>query len=1422
MTLVGSSNELEVHVQGVLTRALIDTGSSVSTLSRSFYDTYLHDIPLQPVECLLTLECADGTELPYHGVISCELQVDGIADSPQTIQCLFLIVNDTKYHESVPVLIGTNILSVLLSETKDRYGVQFLQKVKVHTPWFIAFRCMTLRERRLSRRAYVLARVRSAEERPVTIAPNSSVTIQGYLFDKLPYRYYPVCGMLSPTARSRIPTDLDIEPSVITYDTAENAPIPVHVSNITTNTVTINPRALLCEVQQVSIQNFQRKEQLSEASDVFSQVNLPRDELSEDQLQKVQGLLSKFDSLFSKGDTDIGYCPYVEHRIELNDESPFKQRFRRIPPSMLDEVREHLEQQLSAGIIRRSHSPFSSNVVLVRKKDGQLRICIDYRHLNSRTKKDNYALPRIDEILDSLAGNTYFSVLDMKSGYYQIPIAEEHKERTAFTVGPLGFFEHNRMAMGLVNAPATYQRLMEECLGDLHHHICFIYLDDAIVFSGENFDEHLDRLKLVFQRLMDSGIKLSPKKCALFRRRVKYVGHVVSASGIEPDDEKIQKVREWPTPTKAEEVRKFLGFVGYYRKFIKDFSKIARPLTNLIPSTTRSKTTHKKTTKKPDFVWEKDQEEAFSTLKECLTSAPILAYPNFDLPFEIHTDASASGLGAILYQKQEGKHHVIAYASRGLSKSEKNYPAHKLEFLALKWAITEKFQDYLYGKQFTVITDNNPLTYVLSTAKLDATGHRWIAALAAFDFDILYRPGRNNSDADALSRLPALESTDYLSISTDCIRTISSIHRQPHEPYIESVSFNSETLHPLMSIRCQEIQEIDIEKAQHQDPIIRDWIYFVEQERFPEKHDLPPTQESTIFRKNFKRFKIIDNKLYRERMTEFETHQQLVIPPELVSEVLRMSHDNLGHPGRDKTTAFIRERFFWPGMTGDIEQWIKGCKRCLLRKSPTNIRAPLVNIQTSQPLELVCLDYLSLESSKGGYQHILVITDHFTKYAVAIPTKNQTAKTTAEAFYNNFVIHYGLPKRLHSDQGANFESKLIKELCELTGIERSRTTPYHPMGNGLTERFNRTLLQMLGTLTVEQKQNWKKYVGPMVHAYNSLRQETTGQTPYLLMYGRQPLLPVDIAFGLSDGTKKQPMSSYVADLKIRLEKAHEIAMKATKLAQERQKRFYDQKIRGNNIKVGDRVLVKIVAFDGKHKLSNRWEEDPYVVLSQPNPEIPVFVVKKENGEGRQRTLHRNLLLPIETNFDDQDKSDNRPIPAPRRKRKVRDVNRQPVEIERTDDTDDDADDDSDDESEIFFVTTKKVKSVPRHTTQTSDIPLDTSGDDYEDKRSQSMEAEEDASHSVMEENASTSENSVNTSTDDVTEGADHDEVSKSSVEDTNTNITDNDISGTKTRPPLPLPRRSHRTTKPPQWMRDGEFAINMVCRAMLNAVLDKE
>ena len=268
---------------------------------------------------------------------------------------------------------------------------------------------------------------------------------------------------------------------------------------------------------------------------------------------------------------------------------------------MYDEVRDHIHQLLASGIIRQSHSPWASNVVLCRKKDGKLRMCVDFRQLNERTIKDAHALPRIEEILEGLAGNKYFTVIDAKAGYHQCPIQEEHRERTAFTVGPLGFYEYERMPFGLANSPATYQRLMETILLGLNLKICFVYLDDVIIFS-DTYEEHLHRLNLVFSRIREAGLKLSPKKCSFFMRKVRYVGHIVSEEGIEPDPDKINKVKSWPTPTTPEEVRKFLGFAGYYRRFVKDFAKIARPLTNLMPTPIKKGRKQKKDEKKTTWV----------------------------------------------------------------------------------------------------------------------------------------------------------------------------------------------------------------------------------------------------------------------------------------------------------------------------------------------------------------------------------------------------------------------------------------------------------------------------------------------------------------------------------------------------------------------------------------------------------------------------------------------------------------------------------------------------------------------------------------------------------------------------------------------------------------------------------------------------
>ena len=451
---------------------------------------------------------------------------------------------------------------------------------------------------------------------------------------------------------------------------------------------------------------------------------------------------------------------------------------------------------LKLGAIRPSNSPWASAIVLVRKKDGRLRFCIDLRRLNNRTVEDAYSLPKIESILDSLIGAQIFSTLDLKAGYWQVEMTEECKAYTAFTCGPLGFYECDTMPFGATNAPATFQRLMHDCLGDLNINWCIVYLDDIIIFSDTK-EEHLKRLEAVFLKLSAAGLKLKPSKCFFFREEIEYLGHVVSGKGIATNPKKVEAVTKWPTPKTVYDVRSFLGFVGYYRRFIKDFSKIAKPIREVI---TGLENQSKRTAKKTFVEWTEAADFAFEHLKKLGTSTPILAYPDYKLPFVLHTDSSSEGLGAVLYQKQDGKLRVIA----SVSKSESHYPAHKLEFLALKWAVCEKFHEYLYGSNtFEVYTDNNPQTYVLTSAKLDACGQRWVAKLANYNFTIKCKCGLSNVEADALSRISwpdVLTDNEDLDVDLDCMDThvVNAIltGSRSKSSLIEFISYSSKILPP--------------------------------------------------------------------------------------------------------------------------------------------------------------------------------------------------------------------------------------------------------------------------------------------------------------------------------------------------------------------------------------------------------------------------------------------------------------------------------------------------------------------------------------------------------------------------------------------------------------------------------------------------
>ena len=462
---------------------------------------------------------------------------------------------------------------------------------------------------------------------------------------------------------------------------------------------------------------------------------------------------------------------------------------------------------------------------------------------------------------------------------------------------------------------------------------------------------------------------------------------------------------------------------------------------------------------------------------------------------------------------------------------------------------------------------------------------------------------------------------------------------------IESVSCSSKIIPPELSQDSDSSSNINWMKEQRADPNLTVIIKLIEsgqiQKRKQHGKDTPEVKSLLRIRNSLKLVKdILYRKTYTDNSSSKKVQWQLVVPKAYRSRALVGCHDDVGHQGRMRTLSLLRERFYWPGMQTEAMQHVQQCTRCLRRKTPSHV-APLQPIHVTQPLELVHMDYLSLEPSKGNIENVLVITDHFTRYALAYPSKTQTAQATARILWDNFICHYGFPEKFISDQGRNFESDLIKELCKIAGVKKLHTTPYHPQGNGQCERFNSTLCNMLGTLSEEEKSDWKSYLGCMTHAYNCTKHASTTYSPYYLMFGRHPRLPIDVEFGLpkSNSGDNSSKSRYIQKLRRRLNYAFQKATKVANQQANKYKSSYDKSIKGPQLQEKDLVLVKIVAHKGRHKLQDKWEPEEYVVVEQPIAGTPVYRVQPVTG-GNIRTLHRNLLLPLgvklEPDYDSDD------------------------------------------------------------------------------------------------------------------------------------------------------------------------------------------
>ena len=1275
----------KVRVDGRPCLANLDTGATVNTVAPEYVVT--HGLTVYPMEDLtgpLTnggplFDGVGGMQVRAKGYVVIRVQVDGVAGYDED-QVAIVFGKQSAFESRVPILLGTPTIERVVQVMKED------EIDKLATPWALA-RTSTLlrikaarvstarREGKVDPDDLDLAQDGVANRRldPFTfeevarvakdvLLPPFSTTVA-----KAKVKTFFTKGRLHVTTtelgfeEGRLPIGVRLKAAYSEMKVGSQK-VPVVLENTTAVAQILKAGAPVARVEAANlVPEKQIKPGLIEELDeelgiapreppvamspeerirtLYEKLDLSGlDGWSPETARRARDLLENYHDIFSLEPNELGCTGLVEHVV--TDETPIKERFRRIPPHMVEEVREHLRTMQEAGAISPSNSPWANAVVLVRKKDGGLRFCIDFRRLNDRTRKDSYPLPRIQESLEYLRGSRHFSSMDFLSGFWQVPMSPRSKKYTAFTVGNLGFFECERMPFGLCNAPATFQRLMQNCLGELNLTYCLIYLDDVIVYSATE-EEHLTRLRAVFERFRQSNLKLKPTKCKFFQAEIVYLAHHVSREGIRPSQENLRAIAECPPPASYTAIRSFTNLAGHYRRFIKNFSKRARPLTNYLQGEGSSK-------KKEAVSLSKEAVAAFQDLKSALMTEPVLQLARFDKPFRLHTDASKQGLGAELTQKgEDGLWHPVAYGSRTLGKHEVNYHSSKLEFLALKWAITKQFKEYLAHAPFLVKTDNNPLTYVMSTPNLDATGHRWVSALAAFNFQIEYIKGSHNKVADALSRRGedvALLGTEEVRAILDGVLTGSTDRAETHAPQVASAA--AEQLR-IMQVKYQKVPSTDWTEAQREDDVLRHTIEWVKKGKTSplarELGGLAKEEEGAAFLRQQSSFVLVDEKLYVKHTPKGYTEAVLlfVVPTSYRQKAIDGCHRDAGHQGQQRTVSLLRERFWWPDMAARARKAVQGCHRCIVHEGDGGV-APLRSIVATSPLELMHVDYTTMEriaplNEQPRVANVLVLTDHFTRFAVAYVTKDQKAKTVARCLYEDFIAVFGAPSRLMSDQGANFLSEVIRELCKLLAVQRCRTTPYHAQSNGQVERLHQTLMRMIGKLDKEKKSDWPNHLAEIVQAYNSTRSAVTGYSPFYLMFGRRPRLPLDFYFPTIRGrTGSKRVPEYVAAVHDHLHAAFEAARRSQDDEARRQKRWYDRRSGAATLKSGDVVLMRSDACVGKRKLKDKWGDSPYVVVGRIADDSPVYRVKGEDG--REKVVHRNRLL-LFTPVVDDDKAD---------------------------------------------------------------------------------------------------------------------------------------------------------------------------------------
>lgn len=1016
--------------------------------------------------------------------------------------------------------------------------------------------------------------------------------------------------------------------------------------------------------------------------------------------QSITDIISEFkNTFFIEGDR-LTRTDAAVHDIETETCIPINKRQYRFPEATKKHIKEQVEEMLEQGIIKPSTSPWNAPVLCIPKKpdangNQKYRMVVDYRALNTITRSFVYPIPLINEILDNIGENSLFTCLDLKSGFYQVSINPNDTEKTAFST-PQGHFEFVGMAMGLKNAPSTFQKLMHTVVYELGAVKAFVYLDDIIVF-GNTVEDHNDTLKKVLDALSRHNLKIEPAKCQMLKTQIEYLGHIIDKNGIRPTDANIKAITNLKRPTNIRQVRSFLGTINFYGKFISNIAARRKPLNDLL----------KKGVK---FSWTPQCERAFEDLKQCLISEPLLIRPNYKDTFVITTDASDFAIGAVLSNAQT-MDQPIAFASRALKGAELRYHAIEKELLAIVWA-TQYFRHYIFNQKFIVYTDHRPLVAIDSLKETSTTLSKLRLKLLGLDREIRYKQGRENAVADFLSRIDH-DKTEQINPETVGATTRAQLRNQNRNKLSTSANKGYDSSDDVM---FRELSNIDISDGNEDLPeeeyfskLYEEFRLYAEENKsyateikncktldnesncshtfviankksgfseISQVYNLPHGARNIIQEGNFafpndnlygvmldgKHNSIIDSKKFFQTFALFYIHTfsecankrihlisfRKIRQPEILqiiefaawktktkicfynnrSEIVNAKADQIqtilqefhdaplgGHIGSHRMIKRISQAYFWKNMNRDILNYVRQCDSCQRHKIHKSNKIPMkITTTASEPFEKLYMDIVMFPESHWGNNCALTVQDDLTRFLTIIPIHNQEASTVARALVEGVICKFGTPCEIVTDQGTNFMSKMLKEVCKLLHIKKINTSAYHPQAN-LVERSNRELKQYMRQFVGKDTGSWDQKLPYFLFEYNTAPNESTGFSPYELLYGRVARMPASIYKSTTDANYE----TYLDEIKHLFSSIHKMAKENLAVSKVRNKIRYDVNVEDWQPELGDPVMVHDNPMGMGRKLQQLWR-GPYLVIRLDSEQTSTIL----NGN-KEEKVHNNRL-----------------------------------------------------------------------------------------------------------------------------------------------------------------------------------------------------